>query len=179
MKRLYISLLVLVLSLGLGLGAYAKDVKSPGAMREEGKTPAATREDGKFVHNAGDMTYKASDLIGAKVENPQGETLGKIDNLAIDPKTGRVAFAVLSEGGVAGVGSKYFAVPLRSLSLRTDDNGKVKMFVLNMSKDRLANAPSFDQNSWPDKKKTEESYRYFGMRPSWHGKTVSHTKTTK
>jgi len=111
--------------------------------------------------------FKGSDLIGAKVENRQGEDLGKIGDLAVDPKTGRVDFAVLSHGGVLGIGDKYVAIPLSALVIKTDKNGKFDRLVLNMGKDKLAKAPNFDKDRWPDRREAERTYRYFGQTPYW------------
>jgi len=46
---------------------------------------------------------KASDLIGKSVENPRGETLGEVQDLAIDAERGRIVYAVLSFGGFLGM----------------------------------------------------------------------------
>ncbi len=64
----------------------------------------------------------------------------------LDLRGGRVAYCVLSFGGVFGLGSKLFAVPWRALTLDTEHH----CFILNASKDKLKNAPGFDKNNWPD-----------------------------
>ncbi len=111
--------------------------------------------------------YKDQDLIGLKVQSSGGEDLGRISSLAIDPQDGRVAFGVLTYGGFWGFGAKYVAVPLTVMDLKTDKNGKPDAFVLDMSKQQLASAPTFEGNSLPDRKQVEESYRFFGQTPYW------------
>lgn len=88
---------------------------------------------------------KASTFIGSTVENAQGENLGKIDDLVIDPATGRITYAALVYGGVLGIGGKLFAVSWDALRLQPDG----KTFVLNVSKEMLENATGFDRNNWP------------------------------
>jgi sporulation protein YlmC with PRC-barrel domain len=88
---------------------------------------------------------KASTFIGSTVVNAQGETLGKIDDLMIDPATGRITYAALSHGSVLGFGGKLFAVAWQALALQPDG----KTFVLNVPKETLENAPGFDKNNWP------------------------------
>lgn len=108
---------------------------------------------------------KASKLIGSEVKNTQGQNLGKISDLAIDPQSGQIAFAVLSHGGTLGIGEKYTAVPFNALQV--DAQNKV---TLNISKDRLASAPSFGKNDWPslaDRSQLEETYRFYGVTPYW------------
>ena len=42
---------------------------------------------------------RASRIIGSDVRNGQGDYLGRITDLMVDPQNGRIAFAVLSRGG--------------------------------------------------------------------------------
>ena len=63
----------------------------------------------------------------------------------IDTENGTVNYAVLSFGGFLGLGDKYFAVPFEAFSVNTT----TEKFVLNVTKDRLENAPGFDKDNWP------------------------------
>jgi sporulation protein YlmC with PRC-barrel domain len=108
----------------------------------------------------------ASTLAGDNVQNSAGEDLGKVDEIMIDIPSGRVAYAVLSFGGVLGMGNKLFALPWSALSVDEDE----KCFVLDVDKKTLENAPGFDKNNWPDMGDTfwrEELYRYSGATPYW------------
>jgi sporulation protein YlmC with PRC-barrel domain len=89
---------------------------------------------------------KASDVIGMKVQDTEGKSLGSIKDLVIDPQDGDVQYAVLDFGGFAGVGDKYFAVPWEALQLNPAD----KKIALDVSKKDLKDAPGFDKNNWPD-----------------------------
>ncbi len=88
----------------------------------------------------------ASDLTGYKVNNPTGESLGKIEDFMLDVKAGRISYAVLSFGGVMGIGDKLFAIPIAMLSLDEEE----KLFYLNIDKEKLKDAPGFDKGNWPD-----------------------------
>lgn len=88
---------------------------------------------------------KASIFMGSSVMNTQGEKLGKIEDLVIDPATGRITYAALSYGSILGLGGKLFAVSWDALKLQSDG----KTFVLNVPKETLENAPSFDKSNWP------------------------------
>jgi hypothetical protein len=87
----------------------------------------------------------ADTLEGNDVYNSAGEELGSIKDIMIDVPRGRVAYAVLSRGGVLGIGDKLFAIPWGALTLDTDR----KCFVLNVDKETLKNAPGFDKDNWP------------------------------
>lgn len=87
----------------------------------------------------------ANTLLGNDVYNKDGEDLGDIKEFMIDMASGRVAYAVLSFGGLLGMGDKLFAVPWTALTL---DTAK-KRFTLNVLKDALKDAPGFDKDHWP------------------------------
>lgn len=87
----------------------------------------------------------ADTLMGNDVYNQDGENLGDVKEFMIDMASGRLAYAVLSFGGLLGMGEKLFAVPWAALKLDTVN----KRFTLDVPKDRLAEAPGFDKNSWP------------------------------
>jgi len=54
---------------------------------------------------------KASSVIGTDVVSPKGDNLGDIKEVVIDPRTGKVAYAVVAFGGFLGMGEKLFAIP--------------------------------------------------------------------
>src|SRR5512140_3590467 len=109
----------------------------------------------------------ADTLTGDTVVNRQKENLGKIEHLMIDVETGRVAYAVLSFGGFLGMGDKLFALPWSALRTHLSDPSS---FVLAASKERLAAAPGFDKNNWPDfadRKWGGTIYDYYQIKPYW------------
>lgn len=88
----------------------------------------------------------ADTLIGNEVCNNAEENLGKIKEIMLDTADGDVRYAVLSFGGLLGIGEKLFAIPWKALTLDTTN----KRFILNADKERLKNAPGFDKDDWPD-----------------------------
>jgi sporulation protein YlmC with PRC-barrel domain len=89
----------------------------------------------------------AGSLIGDDVYNRQEEDLGDIKEIMLDMESGKIAYAVLSHGGVLGVGEKLFAVPWEALTLDTVK----ERFILNVSKATLDATPGFDPDHWPDR----------------------------
>ena len=109
---------------------------------------------------------RTKDITGDRVRNAAGENLGKIEELVVDVNTGRVAYAVLSFGGVLSLGNKLFAIPWEALQV----DPKNKEFVLNVDKTRLENATGFDKDNWPnmaDPTFGTTIYRHFGYKPYW------------
>jgi len=99
------------------------------------------------------------------VVSTNGEKLGKIEDLVIDMDEGRVSCAVLSFGGVMGIGSKYFAIPWGALRRSASDN-----FVLDVDKEVLKEAPGFDSPeslTGQDRAWVGGIYSYYGYPPYW------------
>jgi sporulation protein YlmC with PRC-barrel domain len=88
----------------------------------------------------------ATSIIGDKVRNPEGDDLGKIQNLMINLRSAKVEYAVIEFGGFLGVGEKLFAIPFDEL--RVDEGDEV--FILNRDKEYLKDSPGFDPAHWPD-----------------------------
>lgn len=106
----------------------------------------------------------ADTLMGNDVYNKQDEDLGDIKEIMLDVPAGRISYAVLSYGGVLGMGEKLFAVPWDALTLDTEN----KRFTLDVSKDRLKNAPGFDKENWPnmsDQTWAKGVHAYYGTTP--------------
>ena len=109
-----------------------------------------TRRDlfGMYQNNAagpGPALMGANTLLGNDVYNSDAEDLGDIKEIMIDMASGKVAYAVLSFGGVMGLGEKLFAVPWAALKLDT----RHKRFTLHVAKQSLKDAPGFDKGHWP------------------------------
>lgn len=102
----------------------------------------------------GPQLMGANTLIGNDVYNQADEDLGDIKEIMLDMESGRIAYAVLSYGGILGIGEKLFAVPWGALTLDT----KNKRFILKVEKDKLENAPGFDKDNWPDSAHTSWTY---------------------
>jgi len=110
---------------------------------------------------------ESSRIIGCGVQNLARENVGKIEDLVIDLREGRVCCAILSFGGFLGIGEKHFPVPLTALSYRADD----KTWVMDVDKEALKNAPSFDKGTMPDLRDRDYLggvYSHYGYEPYWH-----------
>jgi opacity protein-like surface antigen len=88
---------------------------------------------------------RSSQIVGATVKNPQGENLGKIDELVIG-RDGMVSYAILSHGGVLGIGDKLVPIPWKALKY----GPKEGIVMVNVDKVTLEKAPNFDPKEWPN-----------------------------
>jgi sporulation protein YlmC with PRC-barrel domain len=80
-----------------------------------------------------------SDLIGATVKNPEGESLGSIKELVLDSQDAKIKDAIVAMGGLLGIGSKTVAIPWNELTLQSDG----KAVVIAMGREELQNAPEW------------------------------------
>ena len=103
----------------------------------------------------------ANTLLGNDVYNVDNEDLGDIKEFMLDMASGKVVYAVLSFGGLLGMGDKLFAVPWAALKLDTEN----KRFTLNVPKAALKDAPGFNQDRWPamsDKTWASGVHKFYG-----------------
>ncbi|MBK8162318.1 MAG: PRC-barrel domain-containing protein [Gammaproteobacteria bacterium] len=109
---------------------------------------------------------RASSIIGTDVVNPDGENLGDVKEVVIDPSTGKIAYAVVAFGGFLSMGEKLFAIPFSAFTYDVEDND----YILDVTKEELKEAPGFDANHWPsmaDEKWNRDIYRYYARQPYW------------
>lgn len=108
----------------------------------------------------------SSSLEGDDVVNNANEKLGTIQDIMIDVPHGRVAYAVLSRGGILGMGDKLFAIPWTALTLDTQR----KCFVLDIDVQHFEEAEGFDKNDWPrmaDLGWATRVHEYYNQPPYW------------
>lgn len=109
---------------------------------------------------------KASSILGAIVVNPDHIGLGKIQEMAIDPIKGKVAYAVISFDGFLGLREKLFAIPFSAFAY----NAAANEYVLNVAQERLRGAPGFDADRWPamsDENWNRDLSSYYDRSPYW------------
>ncbi|HEX6321186.1 MAG TPA: PRC-barrel domain-containing protein [Burkholderiales bacterium] len=91
------------------------------------------------------LDARASEVIGAKVQNPWGERLGEVEELIVHTN-GDIRYAVLSFDEAFGFGGKLFPFNLSSFRpvIGTD------RLQLNVRREDLAKRPGFAADRWPD-----------------------------
>lgn len=62
-------------------------------------------------------------VVGVTVNNAQGEKMGTVREIMLDPRSGQVVYAVVDSIGSFGLGKqKSFAVPWKALQVKLDQN---------------------------------------------------------
>lgn len=89
----------------------------------------------------------ADKVQGTKVYNRAGDKLGTVDNVMIDKRSGKVAYAVMSFGGFLGIGDRYHPLPWSVLDYDTSKDG----YVVDIDKETLKEAPSYAADEWRER----------------------------
>ena len=100
---------------------------------------------------------------GTKVYSPNGDDLGHIDDVIIEPVSGRVVYGVLQFGGFMGLGSDYHPIPFGRLSYDPARGG----YVTEVTREQLESAPRHNGNWYEDRDWQERSHKHYGVDPYW------------
>jgi sporulation protein YlmC with PRC-barrel domain len=111
----------------------------------------ASRADdaGDFSQSVSYATYlkgadlRASEIVGARVRNAAGESLGEIEELVIPTGNEDDMLVIVSVGGVLDVGDKLVALPYRDLRVSPDGD----TFYFDRTEQQLEAAPAFSYDA--------------------------------
>ena len=92
----------------------------------------------------------ANDKVeGTAVYDADGKHIGKIERLMIDKLTGKVAYAVMSFGGILGIGADHYSIPwslLRynksSAAIKSTSPNSSSRTPRNLAKTRIGTGPA-------------------------------------
>ena len=110
----------------------------------------------------------ADKVQGTPVYNTQGESLGEVEDVMIDKRSGKIAYAVMSFGGFLGIGNDYHPLPWKTLKYDTRQGG----YVVGLTKQQLEGAPRFASNdnpAWGNRAFEQSIHDYYKAPPYWAG----------
>lgn len=94
-----------------------------------------------YLERQAETQRMATSYIGKNVYGVDGQRIGDINDVVVDPQAGTAPAVVVGVGGLLGLGEKDVAVPLDALRVEMRD-GKPHL-TLSASKDDLRKAPAF------------------------------------
>ena len=95
--------------------------------------------------------------------DPRGNNIGSIKRLMIEKISGKVAYAVMSFGGI---GEEEHTIPWSKLTYDTSLGG----YRTDITEEQLRGAPSFYRDrdyDWSDRRREQELHDYWGTRSYW------------
>src|SRR4030095_7331159 len=146
-----------VLSLMLASGVLAQQPAPPeqstSANQSSQSQPSASGRKPDALTAVPGVLLSTETLLGSNVKNPQGQAVGNLKQLMLDPHAGRVMYAVVAMGGFLGMGEKTVIVPWNALEIARDG----KSLVLNVSSLMLQQASAYEKGKEPVYVPTGES----------------------
>ena len=102
---------------------------------------------------------------GTAVYNRAGEKLGRIEYFMVDKVSGKSEYAVMSFGGLFGLGGRHYPIPWDMLHYDPDKGG----YVVDLDKAKLEKGPSFAPGEEPefDRRYDERVHDYYGVVYTW------------
>jgi hypothetical protein len=104
---------------------------------------------------------ESSRIQGTRVYGQGGQPIGTIDYLVIEKVSGRVVYAVMSFGGLLGVGAHVYTVPWDKLNY----DARLGGYHTDITQRELQDAPHLPHDS--DRQHEEEVMRYCNVPPYW------------
>lgn len=126
-------------------GLFASQLNAAGGDMDKGSASQPRTENQAVAPPGGPaMSLASSDIEGETAKNLKGEKLGTVDDLVIGPD-GRVQYLILARDGGILKEDRLFAIPWDMV--RIGDEAEV---VIHLESEKLANAPNFGRDEWPD-----------------------------
>ena len=108
---------------------------------EEGAMAAAEASE----HRPGEPLFPVSLLVKGRIEDGEGEEIGRCVDAMAGCESGRIRYVVASEGGVAGMGETLRRLDWGKCSVATD------VVTARIAVDRFCSLPEIDKSDWPDR----------------------------
>lgn len=139
MNKPAIALASCLLTISLATGASAQTQPRPSG------EPAANRTDDsqRPAWSPERDGVESGKLIGAKVQTAEGKDIGSIDQLVVNQKDGKITHAVLSKGGVLGVGGTKLVVRWSDIKLQRDPDHESRWLAV-VDQAKIDGAPRYE-----------------------------------
>ena len=135
MRKLFVLFISLVFLTSFSLPALAQQGAQQGAQKQE-----MQRQQQGMSQPQLQGLQSAGEVVGKSLKDQQGEELGKIEALLVGEDE-RASYVIVS-----GEDQKLYPIPTNVVQ-RGQQQGE---FQASISKDQLQQAPSFEQDNWPN-----------------------------
>lgn len=114
---------------------------------------------------------RVSNMMGKNIQNSQGNEVGEVADLMLNPETGRVDYVAVTYGGLLGIGNKMYAVPFQAFQCKAKPGSPHDhVLILDVTQEQVEKLEGFDEDNWPDfsdpkiQRRLNESYGVKGNR---------------
>ncbi|MBI5445821.1 MAG: PRC-barrel domain-containing protein [Deltaproteobacteria bacterium] len=90
----------------------------------------------------GMYSLSADQIQGMSLKSRDGKDVGSIHKVYINTETGKIDYAVVSAGGVLGLGDRKYVVPWQALDVRKSGE-RWEGFVASFDAEKLKTAPEY------------------------------------
>ena len=117
-------------------------VASLPVLAQTGQSPSPQpAEQQAVITQQDDSQVRVYRLVGSKVLGPDGQDVGKVDDLLLD-RDQKLVGVIVSVGGFLGVGSKSVALPANRVDI-SQAYGDQRVVKIDATKEELIAAPAF------------------------------------
>jgi sporulation protein YlmC with PRC-barrel domain len=109
----------------------------------------------------GDTFIRATELNGKNVQGAGDKKIADVKEFAVNPRSGRIPFLILSSGGLAGMGDREIVVPWQAVSFVKQGD----KLALNADENTLKSAPQLGNGGFAmvnDPQFRQQVYSFFG-----------------
>ena len=89
-------------------------------------------------------TFRSDELLGVEVRSPDGVALGSVDDLALNPETGKLGYLVIARGGFFGFDETRIPIPWDDFKATPN----ASLLVPDTTKSVLDAAPHVSKNAF-------------------------------
>jgi sporulation protein YlmC with PRC-barrel domain len=148
---------VIDMSDGSVLGMQSVNASAFGMNREtsRGMDRDGQYSEGQYTDPSRFSLVRASDLMNATARNTEGQRIGDIDELVLNPDSNRIVYGVLRRGGFLGMNESRYAVSTNELSVPKDGG-----ILVNLNNSDFMGHSGFDDKKWPTQADPEWSTRW-------------------
>ena len=153
------------------------DARANGAPRDEVGAPPDDLSDDRNDRNSALKSdehpiLRMSDIRSKDLMSKDGQEIGKVNDLIMDTRSGRIAFVVVTFGGVLGIGEDKVPVPWPVF----DVNSEGRLYAVTVDKEMIRSAPHLTQKDWgelQDPGFAQRVYSHYGKSATWLGQPLA------
>jgi hypothetical protein len=115
-------------------------------------------------HETSPSPVISSDRVkGTAVFGAEGRQIGTIDHLVIEKTSGRIVYAVMSFGGLLGLGRDSYPIPWAALTYDPALGG----YATSLTEEQLRTAPAHSEDYAEDRQWEEAAFTHYGLPYYW------------